>query len=115
MKKFLLTGSLILVLPLLQINDAAAKSPASKLAENDMQYCDTDKDGFLTLDEFKKRNKRAVSRGDRRNLRAARKGGYYKTDEERFKEMDKEGTGKITVRDLEAYYSSRRAAGESLY
>lgn len=90
-------------------------TPATRLAKADMELCDVDKDGFLTLDEFKRKGSRQLTRTERRNEREAKKKRYYKTAEEMFKEIDTEGEGKITVNQLEAYYTSLRAKGELLY
>ncbi len=90
-------------------------SPALRLAETDLSFCDKDRDGYLTLDEYKMRGNRRMSRSDRTNEKVAKRKKYYKSPEVRFKEMDSDNDGKISLRDMEAYYSVRRASGEELY
>ncbi len=120
MKKFWI---LIAMLPMFASVDANAKfqvtpvsrNPAVRLARADMEYCDKDKNGFLTFEEYDIRKNRPMTVNDRKNVKMAKKKGYYKTNEERFKEMDTQGKGKITLEDLESYYTKLREDGEEMF
>ena len=63
---------------------------------------DADKDGDLSLEEYK--NFCAVrTRDDRRMERRARKNGSYLSPEETFKAMDKDGDGVVSSSEMLEY------------
>jgi len=119
MKKYL-----VLLLPFMMVAYVAnarfvlqpiSHRPAIRLARSDMEFCDTNKDGFLTFEEYDKRKNRPMTLNDKKNIRQAKKKGYYKTNEQRFKEIDVEGKGKITLEDLERYYTKLYNENELMY
>lgn len=67
---------------------------------------DADKDGDLSLEEYK--NFRAVrTRDDRRMERRARKTGNYVSPEDAFNAMDKNGDGVVTRDEMLEYEKTR--------
>ncbi len=75
------------------------------------QYNDT-KDDKMTLEQFKNR---AITRQDRRHMRKDQKAGNFKTDDEKFKEMDEDEDGFVTRDEMYKYISKTRKNGGEFY
>ncbi len=86
---------------------ADVKSVGTKTSNYIFYNQDADKDGMLTLEEFK--NQRITKDVEQKN-RLLKKKGLYKTPEEQFKIMDEDGDGKISPEDLSKYLDQQRKA-----
>ena len=86
---------------------ADVKSVGTKTSNYIFYNQDVDKDGKLTLEEFK--NQRMTKDVEQKN-RLLKKKGLYKSPEEQFKIMDEDGDGKISPEDLSKYLDEQRKA-----
>lgn len=66
----------------------------------------------MTLEEYSARKR---SRMDRRAIRQDQKAGTYKSEEQRFKEMDKDEDGFVTKQEMSDYISKVREKGDNFY
>ena len=90
------------------------KSRSEEIASYQMQEYDKDKDGKLSLEEYERRFEN-LTREDRRNIRRNKKKGTYKTPEEQFKEMDKDGDGLVDEQERAEYINNQRKNEDYLY
>lgn len=77
------------------------------IADWQVRELDTDGDGKLSLEEFKRKVEN-YSRDDRRNVRQAKKEGRYMTPEEQFTVMDKDKDGLVTEDEMADFVRAQR-------
>ena len=77
------------------------KSQGTKKSAYIFYNQDKDKDGKLTLEEYKNQ---VMTKDVEQHIRYLKKKGVYKTPEEEFKEMDEDGDGQISQEELARYY-----------
>ena len=70
-------------------------SRSDKIANWQLDELDTDKDGKLSLDEFKRKVDN-YGREERRNVRRAKKKGKYMSPEQQFKAADADEDGLLS-------------------
>ena len=90
------------------------QSRSEEIAAYQLREYDKDNDGKLSLEEFENRFDN-LTREDRRNIRRNKKKGIYKTPEEQFKEMDKNGDGLVDEQERAEYIRKQRDSGDYLY
>ncbi len=86
---------------------ADVKSRGTKVSNYMFYNQDADKDGKLTLEEFKSQR---MTRDVEQKNRLLKKKGLYKSPEEQFKLMDEDGDGKISPEDLAKYLDEQNRA-----
>jgi len=115
--KYLLLGVFLLfcgTAEALYTRPMGVKSQSDWNAEYMFRYLDKDKDGRLSLDEYKQKN---MTQDVKQFESLDKSMGIYRTPEEEFKMMDLAGTGYISVGDLSYYLSHHqreRNAGKKL-
>ena len=82
------------------------KSVGTKKSNYVFYNQDADKDGKLTLEEFKNQ---VETRDVKQRNRYLKKKGLYLSPEEQFKAMDTDNDGKITPEDLAKFYDEQSA------
>ncbi len=85
---------------------ADVKSQGTKTSRYMFYNQDKDKDGKLTLEEFKNQ---AQTRDVKQNNRYLKKKGLYLPPEKQFEIMDEDKDGKITPEDLAKFLDEQRA------
>lgn len=75
-----------------------------KRADKIMERVDKTGHGIVSLDEFKNQK---LTRGERREIRREKKDGIYKTPEEEFRLIDKNGDGMASYEEMREYYTRR--------
>lgn len=89
-------------------------SRSDKIANWQVNELDADKDGKLTVDEYKQKTEN-YSREERRNVRKAKKEGKYMTPEEQFKAMDKDKDGKVSNEEMAEFVKKQREETQGMY
>lgn len=84
--------------------DVPQVSRAQKIAVAEMSSLDKDGDGKLSPEEFGAKVK-TYTRTDEKNVRRARKKGFYQTPEQQFQAADKDNDGFLTYKELSDYIS----------
>lgn len=85
---------------------ADVKSRGTKVSEYMFYNQDADKDGKMTLEEFKNQ---AQTRDVKQHNRALKKKGLYMTPEKQFEVMDTDKDGKITPEELAKFLDEQRS------
>lgn len=117
MKKFF---ALIIGLTIAGIAEAKYNAPAGVVSRSDkianwqMGELDTNGDGKLSLDEFKRKTDN-YGRDERRNVRRAKKEGIYMSPEQQFKAADSDKDGFLSDAELAEFIRKQRDAHEGLY
>lgn len=93
---------------------AGIVSRSDKIANWQMDKLDTNKDGKLSLDEFKRKVEN-YGRDERRNVRRAKKEGFYMSPEQQFKAADTDKDGFLSDAELSGFIREQRDDNEGIY
>ena len=93
---------------------AGIVSRSDKIANWQMNELDADRDGKLSLDEFK-RKVANYGRDERRNVRRAKKEGFYMSPEQQFKAADTDEDGFLSSAELADFVRKQRDDNEGIY
>lgn len=89
-------------------------SRSDKIANWQMNELDANKDGKLSVDEFKRKAEN-YGRDERRNVRRAKKEGFYMSPEQQFKAADTDKDGFLSDAELADFIRQQRDDNEGIY
>ena len=93
---------------------AGIVSRSDKIANWQLDELDSDKDGKLSLDEFKRKVDN-YGRDERRNVRRAKKEGFYMSPEQQFKAADADEDGFLSDAELAEFIRAQRDNNQGIY